>query len=169
MGTDEAKLAWDKGEGISFTVRDCTISGSALDSLKEGEICYESATGETCIGTATGYKPIKISYEGYPIGSTIKTISKEQEQIETLIRAVTNLIKEVEELKKDNKCLEAENEGLRNEVNNLLKTSSVLEEQCNKRAEDIVFLIDEKKRLDAEIQALKETKEDKKPVYEFTF
>ena len=119
MGTDEAKLAWDKGKELSFSVKDCTISGSTLDSLKEGEICYGTSTGESYIGTSTGHKPIRISYDDYPI-ARVETITKEQKQIETLIKAVTNLIKEVEELKKDNAfqydkilVLEVENNTLR--------------------------------------------------------
>jgi hypothetical protein len=125
MGTDDKKLTWlDKDKKISFSVKDCTISSSALDSLKEGEIYYESTAGESYIGTTTGYKPIKIHYDDYPIAKTItKTTTKEQEQIETLIRAVTNLIKEVEELKKDNAfqydkilVLEAENGTLRDSM-----------------------------------------------------
>ena len=120
MGTDGKRLAWDKGKEISFSIEDCSISSSALDSLKEGEICYESTTGESYAGSTTGYKPIRISYDEYPIA---KTVTKEQEQIETLIRATTNLIKEVEELKKDKAfqkdrivTLEEENNILRNSV-----------------------------------------------------
>lgn len=120
MGTDDKGLAWlGKDKEISFSVKDCTISSSTLDSLKEGEICYETTAGESYVGTATGYKPIRISYD--TTYSTIKTTTKEQEQIETLIRATTNLIKEVEELKKDNVfqydkilMLEEENKTLRN-------------------------------------------------------
>lgn len=122
MGTDEIKLAWDKGKELSFSVKDCTISSSALDDLKEGEVRYESTTGECYMGTAAGYKPIRISYDDCSIEKTeVTTVRKEQEQIETLIRAVTNLIKEVEELKKDNAfqydkilVLETENKTLRN-------------------------------------------------------
>ena len=125
MGTDDKKLIWDKGKELSFSVKDCTISSSILDDpFKEGEIYYESSTGETCIGTIDGYKPIRISYDDYPISRVeTKTVTKEQEQIETLIRAVTNLIKEVEELKEvniyqDNKILslEEENKTLRNSI-----------------------------------------------------
>ena len=124
MRTDEAKLAWiDKDRELSFTLKDCTISGSTLDSLKEGEICYESSTGETYIGSTAGGKPIKITYD-YPItAAKVETITKEQKQIETLIKAVTNLIKEVEELKKDNafqydriSLLETENKVLKDSI-----------------------------------------------------
>lgn len=124
MGTDDKKLTWDKGKEISFTLKDCTISSSALDSLKEGEIYYESTAGEGYVGTTTGYKPIKLHYDEYPRAKTItKTVTREQEQIETLIRAVTNLIKEVEDLKIDNAfqnnkmlVLEAENKTLRDSM-----------------------------------------------------
>ncbi len=158
MGTGDEKLAWDKGKETSFTLKDCSISSSALDSLKTGEICYESTTGGTYIGTTTGYKPIRISYADYPL-STAKTITKEQEQIETLIRAVTNLIQEVEELKKDNtyiydkiESLEEENIVLRNDLEVMRKELTAAEE---------------------EILNLKNTKvdraDDEKPIFEFKF
>lgn len=122
MGTDEIKLAWDKGKELSFSVKDCTIS-SGIDDFKEGEVRYESTTGECYVGTTTGYKPITISYDEYPIAKTeTKTVTKAQEQIETLIRAVTNLIKEVEELKKDN-AFQYDKIVLLEEENKVLKDS----------------------------------------------
>ena len=103
MGTDDKGLAW-----------------TTLDSLKVGEIYYDSATSETYMGTVTGHRPAKISYGSPSYSIVSETITKEQEQIETLIRAVTNLIKEVEELKKDDvhqydriATLEEENKVLR--------------------------------------------------------
>lgn len=175
MRTDDKKLTWDKSKAeISFSVRDSITSSSALDSLKDGEIYYDSAGKSYTIGTTTGYKPIKISYD--PIAATTKAVTKEQDQIETLIRAVTNLIKEIEELKTDNitileraKCLEVENEGLRIDVNNLIRTSSDLEVKCNSQEKRIDYLIEEKNRLNAEVQLLKESKEDKKVEYDFKF
>ena len=124
MGTDDKGLAWiDKDRELSFTVKDCTISGSTLDSLKKGEIYYDTATSESYMGTTTGCKPIKITYDYTITAAKVETITKEQKQIETLIKAVTNLIKEVEELKKDNDyqhekmfLLEEENKVLRNSM-----------------------------------------------------
>lgn len=138
MGTDETKLAWlDKDKEISFSVKDCTISGSMLDSLKEGEICYEPSTGESYMGTATGYKPIRISYDEYPVSKIeTTTITREQKQIETLIKAVTNLIKEVEELKKDNAfqydkilVLEAENGTLKDAMEDMCAEMGVINDK----------------------------------------
>lgn len=115
MGTDEIKLAWDKGKELSFSVKDCTISDSMLDDLKVGEVCY---------GTTAEYKPIRISYDEYPTAkATItKTVTREQEQIETLIRAVANLIEEVEALKKDN-AFQYDKIILLEEENRVLKDS----------------------------------------------
>ena len=118
MGTDDKKIAWDKEAKLTFSAKDCAIS-SAIDSFKEAEIYYDSTATS---GITSTYKPVTIryAYDDYPV---TKTITKEQEQIETLIRAVTNLIKEVEELKKITinqndriVTLEEENKILRNSM-----------------------------------------------------
>ena len=121
-----------------------------------GEIYHESSTGESYMGTIAGYKPIRISYDEYP---TAKTETKTQEQIETLIRAVTNLIKEAEELKKDN-AFQYDKITLLEEENKILKDS--MEEMYVEMVaiKDKTIILESRKADKAD---------DEKPVFEFRF